>query len=131
MNSITERKDRLQSWKVAVSSKVKSERGGKAWNTQAQYAIAISFSFFAADHGYRRRRDGQCELDVENFVKPVVDGLAAGLFCDNDKDPNRIEHWNYDDSNFNTLLIHRLPDADEPEDEGIAISVSSSLSGGR
>ena len=65
-------------------------------------------------------------LDVENFVKPVVDGLAAGLFCDNDTDPNHIELWNYDDSNFNTLLIHRLEDARRPEDEGIAISISSS-----
>ena len=69
-------------------------------------------------------------MDVENFTKPVVDAIAAGLFCEEQKDPKDIATWNYDDSNFNTLLIHRLPDAAEPEDEGIVISVSSSAPGG-
>ena len=44
-------------------------------------------------------------MDVDNFVKPIIDALAAGLFCDPQIDPNNIPHWNYDDSNFNTLLI--------------------------
>ena len=119
-------KKRLDEWKVLVASEVKAMRGQKAWNPQIRYAIAISFSFNPRLHGNRRRSDGQVHLDVENFIKPVVDGLAAGLFCDNDKDPSRIEHWNYDDSNFNTLLIHRLPDATSCDGEGIAICVSSS-----
>ena len=119
-------KKRLDNWKVSVASEVKAVRGQQAWNPQVQYAIAISFSFNPQLHGNRRRSDGQVHLDVENFVKPVVDGLAAGLFCDNDMDPNHIELWNYDDSNFNTLLIHRLPDAINPGNEGIAVCVSSS-----
>ena len=124
VNSVTERKDRLQSWKVAVSSKVKSKRGGKAWNPQTQYAIAISFSFniSAGKHGYT-------PLDVENFTKPILDAIAAGLFCNEETDVNNIQHWCYDDSNFNTLFFHRLPDAVSSTDEGIAICISSSGSG--
>ncbi len=129
-NSIATR-ETVKPWKVTVASKIKAARGMGPWDPQLYYAISIGFSFHPQSHGNRRRSDGQVHLDVENFVKPVIDGLAAGLFCDNDKDPSRIELWNYDDSNFNTLLIHRLPDAAKPEDEGIAISVSSSLSGGR
>ena len=119
VNSITERKDRLQGWKVLVASEVKVARGGNPWSPHDQYAIAVGFSFNGQNHGYQA-------LDVENFIKPVVDALAAGLFCDQATDLNRVGRWDYDDSNFNTLLIHRLEDARRPEDEGIAISISSS-----
>ena len=121
---------KLDSWKVLVASEIKVARGGNAWNPQFQYAIAISFSFNAKSHGNRRRADGQCRLDVENFIKPVIDALAAGLFCDQGTDVKNISRWDYDDSNFNTLLIHRLEDAPKPEGEGIAVYVSSSSSGG-
>ena len=67
---------------------------------------------------------GNRALDVENFVKPVLDGLAAGLFSSPGQDPWAIKRFDYDDSNFSTLFIHRLPDAARPEDEGVAISVS-------
>ena len=39
--------------------------------------------------------------------------------------PQDIQRWNYDDSRFTTLLIHRLPDALSREAEGAAIAVSS------
>jgi hypothetical protein len=75
-------------------------------------------TFHPGNHGNR-------PLDAENFIKPILDALAAGLFCDNQTEPMDIEHWNYDDSNFNTLLVHRLDDALNPRDEGTAIAVSS------
>ena len=120
VNSITERKDRLQGWKVQVASNVKDARGGNPWNPKNRFSIAISFSFNTNSgwHGY-------LPLDVENFLKPVVDALAAGLFCAPQTNPQNIRKWDYDDSNFNTLLIHRLPDARTRADEGIAISVSA------
>ena len=52
----------------------------------------LEFRFHPANHGYQ-------SLDVENFLKPVIDAVAAGLFCEKEEDPLKIEHWNYDDSN--------------------------------
>ncbi len=118
VNSITERKENLQAWKVKIASEVKSNRGTPPWNPGNNYVITLALSFHGANHGYR-------DLDVENFVKPLLDALAAGLFCDPETAPGNISHWNYDDSNFNTLLIHRLPDASSREQEGVAICISS------
>ena len=119
VNSITENKTRLNDWKVKIASEVKAARRGRAWNSNAKFAVSIGFRFNAANHGYQ-------PLDVENFLKPVVDALAAGLFCDDSTDPRRIRRWDYDDSNFDTLLIHRLPDAPTRQGEGVAICVSAS-----
>lgn len=117
INSVTERKDSLQAWKVKIASEVKAARE-TPWNPGNDYAITLSLSFHPANHGNRR-------TDVDNFVKPIIDALAAGLFCDPQTNPNNIPHWNYNDSNFNTLLIHRLPDATAPDKEGIAICASA------
>ena len=111
-------KARLDGWKIQVASEVKAARGGRAWNSSAKFAVSIGFRFNAVNHGSQ-------PLDVENFLKPVVDALAAGLFCDNATDPRGISLWNYDDSNFDTLLIHRLPDAPRRDGEGVAICVSA------
>ena len=112
-------KARLDGWKAEVMSAVKAKRGGRAWNSNAKFAVSIGFRFNAANHGSQ-------PLDVENFLKPVVDALAAGLFCDNETDAKDVRIWNYDDSNFDTLLIHRLPDAPRRDGEGVAICVSAS-----
>lgn len=113
-------KKRLDGWKPLITSEVKDARGGRAWSSQDFYTITLGFSFNINSgwHGYR-------SLDVENFIKPVIDALAAGLFCDEQTEPYTITRWNFDDSNFNTLLIHRLPDAPTQQDEGIAICVSA------
>ena len=107
-----------QSWKVLVASGIKEMRGKEPWNSDDHYAVSLGFTFHPANHGNQ-------PLDVENFVKPVVDALAAGLFCPAELNPQDIERWKYDDSNFNTLLIHRFKDADHREDEGVAIYVSA------
>lgn len=109
-----------QAWKVAVASQVKAERGDEPWDPANEFAITLAFSFCPALHGGPSQK-----LDVENFVKPTVDALAAGLFCESETDPASISHWNYDDSNFNTLLIHRLLDAERRDDEGVAVFVSA------
>ena len=108
-----------QAWKVAVASEVKAARGDQPWDAGDEFAITLAFSFCPELHGGPRQK-----LDVENFVKPTIDALAAGLLCAPETDPASISHWNYDDSNFNTLLIHRLPDAERREGEGVAIFVS-------
>ena len=144
INSITERADALQAWKMRVASAVKSARGEEPWNVALAYAITVGISFHLPSHG------NQKQLDVENFVKPIIDATAAGLFCANQTDPATIRsswrrpsgrvgyeqgtvpirYWaDYDDSGFTTLLIHRLPDAPTREAEGAAIAVSAQRRG--
>lgn len=119
INSITEKKDAQLAWKRMIAAEVKGARGGGPWDARWRYAISLAMRFCPALHGHRS------DFDVENFVKPVLDGLAAGLFCPPDQDPRAIGRFNYDDSGFGTLFIHRLPDAPHPDDEGVAIRVSA------
>lgn len=118
ISSITERTQALQAWKVRVASAVKAVRGGERWDPADSYAITLSFTFHPPNHGDRR-------LDTENFVKPVIDALAAGLFCPSQINPRDILRWDYDDSNFSTLLVHRLTDAMTMGGEGVVLAVSS------
>ena len=122
INSITtsqRAKDEQLAWKRTIAAEVKGARGGGPWDARQRYAISLAMRFCTALHGHRS------DFDVENFVKPVLDGLAAGLFCPPDQNPRAIGRFNYDDSGFGTLFIHRLPDAPRPDDEGVAIRVSA------
>ncbi len=112
-------KDEQLAWKRTIAAEVKGARGGGPWDAHQRYAISLAMRFCPALHGNRS------DFDVENFVKPVLDGLAAGLFCPPDQNPRAIGRFNYDDSGFATLFIHRLPDASRPDDEGVAIRVSA------
>ena len=115
-------RDRQHNWKLQITSEVKATRGNQPWNPRDTFAITLGMSFHPGNHGNR-------SLDTENFIKPVLDGLTAGLFCENDMDPLGIKRFDYDDSNFNTLLIHRLDDAPTNDLEGVAISVSARTGG--
>ena len=119
--------EKQKKWKRKVASAVKAKRERKPhpWSSDHRYAISIGFIFHPYNHGGKFNHRGQAELDVDNFVKPVIDAIAAGLFCPDSTEPQNIKRWGYDDSNFSTLLIHRLPDARTREGEGIAISVSA------
>ena len=106
-----------QDWKRTVASAVKTARDGSPWDPLDLYAVSLEFRFHVDNHGSQ-------ELDVENYVKPVVDAVAAGLFLDEEKDPSGIERWDFPDSNFRTLLIHRAADPKDKHGEGVHISVS-------
>jgi hypothetical protein len=75
-------------------------------------------SFHLGSHGHRQ------DLDVENFLKPAFDALACGLFVTAEQDLATIRRWHFDDSVFRHLLVHRLPDAKSPSEEGAAFIVS-------
>lgn len=107
----------LVEWKQKVASETKLSRGESRWDSNLQYAITIGFCFYPQAHGNQR-------FDIENFVKPTIDALAAGLFCSDEQDPKKIERYNYDDSNFTTMLLQRLADAEHDSEEGVALSVS-------
>ena len=110
----------LQAWKVKVASDVRVKRGDMPWDPEDRSVVTLGFSFCPELHGGPRQR-----LDVENYIKPTLDALAAGLFSELGEDLASIPRWDYDDSNFSTLLIHRLPDASSAADEGVVIFVSA------
>ena len=89
-------------WVTDVTRAVKAERGAP-WSPADRYAVTLQFRFRPAYENEKR--------DVDNYIKPVLDGLADGL--------------GVDDSNFRILLIHRLPDAESPAEEGVRLFVSS------
>lgn len=112
-------KQALVDWKRRVVADTKRARGHDPLNPLHHYAVSIGFSFYPPAHGHQ-------PLDIENFVKPTIDALAAGLFCPADQDPSCIVRYNYDDSNFTIMLLQRLHDASQETDEGAALFVSAS-----
>ncbi|MDE2670729.1 MAG: hypothetical protein OXI51_13880 [Chloroflexota bacterium] len=110
----------VQAWKLNVASEARAKRGDMPWDPEDRSVVTLGFSFCPELHGGSWQR-----LDVENYIKPTLDALAAGLFSEPGEDLASIPQWGYDDSNFSTLLIHRLPDAPSPAVEGVAIFVSA------
>lgn len=100
-----------------MASATKAQRGERAPDPGWTYAISLGFAFNPAAHGHQ-------PLDIENFMKPTLDALAAGLFCGDLQDPASIRRYAFDDSNFKYLFAHRLPDAPTIETEGVAIVAS-------
>ena len=119
VNEISTNTETQRDWKVQLASEVKASRGEEPWDSDDHYTISLALRFHPGYHGGANQ-----DLDVEKFIKPIIDAIAAGLFCDPQTDPFAIGRWDYDDSNFNTLLVNRLPDAEDPEDEGVAVYVS-------
>lgn len=109
---------RLAEWKRLVAGTVKQNRGLNSWDNRWTYAISVGFSFNPGIHGSQ-------PLDIENFLKPCIDAIAAGLFCPNAQDLREIPKYNYDDSNFIYLFVQRLSDAPTASDEGAAFFVSA------
>lgn len=110
-------KQKLADWKRTVARAAKAVRGPFPLDPRWQFSISAGFSFCPAEHGNQR-------LDVENFLKPTFDALAAGLFCGVDQDPDLIERYDYDDANFRYLFVHQLPDAPDASREGVELVIS-------
>ncbi len=64
------------------------------------------------------------KLDAENYLKPLLDGIAAGLFCNENEDVNKLENSKYDDSNFLSLYVERLPNTTRVNEEGVIVTIS-------
>lgn len=107
----------LLNWKRQVAQAAKVARSGTRLDSPQSLSVSAGFTFHRPTHGNQT-------LDVENFLKPTFDGLAAGLFCDEDTDCSLLERFAYDDSGFRYLFVHRLPDAVASSDEGAGIVVS-------
>ena len=122
MNEFTSKAAKKRDWKFRVNALVKEVRGTGSWGHRDDYTISLAFGFHPGFHG-----GPNLSLDVENFIKPVLDAVAAGLLCDNETEPQSIERWDYGDSNFSTLLVHRLPNTPDSRKEGVAVFFSSRL----
>jgi len=109
-------KDKLKKWKQKIAHHIFINRI-KKHDPKYQYAISISMRFCGELHG-------NMKLDIDNYLKPIYDGLAAGLFCKDDTNPPMFDDFQYDDSNFNKLYIERVPDALTTDKEGVYISAS-------
>jgi len=116
INSVVDsnKKQELLEWKQKIANNIFHPLNGHF--PDRQYAISLSMKFSPTLHG-------NAKLDVENYIKPIIDGIAAGIFCPKDQDPLQITKFNYDDSNFNKLFIERLSDC-KPEDEGLIITIA-------
>lgn len=112
-------KERTASWKLLVGDAVRAARGPSPWSPSDLYAITLGFSFHSASHGNQ-------PLDIENFIKPTLDAIAAGLFCARDLDLSALPRWSFDDSNFSRLFVTRLADARSAASEGLGLWVTTS-----
>ena len=128
LNFASKDKEGLREWKVRLARAVQARRG-RDWDpdehppNEHRYAVTLRFRF----------QSRPTKLDVDNYVKPVLDGLAAGLFLPENEDPGDLStfaaHNGVDDSHFRTLLIRRLPDlpdGKEREDEEVHLFISRS-----
>lgn len=116
INSIVDSpsKDKLLTWKQKIADYIHSKRQFKQDSTK-RYAISIGMRFYPKAHGSGL-------LDIENYIKPILDGVAKGLFCESEV--LGIGKFNYDDSNFDHLYIERLPDSKTANDERIVLTIS-------
>ena len=110
-------KEVLLNWKRTVAAAAKRVRGVVPLDSNSVYSISAGFSFHIPSHGNQ-------ELDVENFLKPSFDALAAGLFCEPELDCMQLDRFAYDDTGFKYLFVYRLPDAPSAEHEGVGFVVS-------
>ena len=99
-NACDSNKERLKQWKRTVAKCTKDERENQ-WDDNQEYAISLGFSFCLAKH--------RCKtLDVENYIKPVLDAIAAGLFCKSTDDPETMKRFAYNDSHFLHFFVTRF-----------------------
>ena len=109
------RPEKKLEWQQKIAKEIKSVRGSKLCNPLNNYAISLGMKF-------SRHENQNQPLDVDNFIKPIFAGIAAGLFSSIDQNPTNINDFRYDDSRFRYLYVERLDD--HAEEEGIAIVIS-------
>jgi len=98
-----------------IAKELKSKRGSQTRNSSNNYAISLGMKFV-------RHENQKQPLDVDNFIKPIFAGIAAGLFSQIDENQETLEDFKYDDSCFRYLYVERLDD--HAEEEGVAIVIS-------
>ena len=128
MNSVVtkEKKNLLYKWKLKIadeiSEKYKKYKSKISLSESERIAVSISFFFYKETRGRR-------SYDIDNFVKPVIDGIAKGLFSkDWEKEKNlknnlkKKVRFNENDSIFKNLYFEAQNSIEERQ-EGVYITV--------
>jgi len=104
----------LRDWKLEVAETIRKSRRFETGPIPA--VLSIAFLMCSENHGNR-------EYDIENFVKPVIDGIAMGLWGDLDAVRNDSSvRFDADDSVFRSLYFEDCP-VESPNAEGVYIAV--------
>lgn len=109
-------KENQLEWKRTVAKSVYLNKTSELHSPKDYYAISLNMRFNIKNHHAKK-------LDVENYVKPIVDAIAMGLFS-HGIDLDKITKFDADDSNFHHLYIERSNDVSNPTEEGVVIVVS-------
>jgi hypothetical protein len=91
----------LYNWKCKIADEINKNLLKPKEPTKS--AISLSFFFSSQLHGYRT------DFDVENFVKPVIDGIAKGLYSKSWTEEISAENirFNENDSLLYPIFIER------------------------
>ena len=104
-------------WQQQISKEIKTKRGVASRNKNSDYIISLGMKF-SASHPNQKQ-----PIDVDNFIKPIFAGIAAGLFNDNEEAPSNLEKFkDFDDSHFRYLYVERLDNIQN--EDGVAIVIS-------
>jgi hypothetical protein len=118
INSVVSSKnaDLLYSWKIKIADNINKLKISPISLEPA--SVSVSFFFYKPFHGNR-------DFDIENFIKPIIDGAAKGLFS-KDWEAEKVKeekvHFNEDDSIFKKIYLE-YHDYIEESKEGIYITV--------
>ena len=115
----TDTSERTKPWKQKIVQAIMDKRNG-VQNNENHYAISVSMKFHLKTHG-------NLKLDAENYLKPILDATAAGLFADENTNPSEITRFGYDDSNFGRVYFDKRW-ADSFSDELVIITISQTVS---
>lgn len=117
INSIVNRKYKklLLDWKCKIADEVRKNIVNPF--TPRQAAVSLSFFFSPSMRGKRK-------FDAENFIKPILDGVAKGLYSsDWDQERNNLKvKFNEDDSVFRWVYIERH-DIKKNDKESVYVTV--------
>jgi len=118
INSVVDspKKQELLNWKQRIAKAIFDSRNGQEFSPDNHYTISLSLKFCPSLHG-------NLKLDVENYIKPILDGIAAGLFCSTEQNPAQITKFDFDDSNFDKFFVEKLPNGLEERDELVIITI--------
>ena len=110
----------LRAWKLEVAETIRKCRRFETGPIPA--VLSVAFLMHPVNHGNR-------EYDIENFVKPVIDGIAMGLWGDLDAVRNDSSaRFDADDSVFSSVYLENCP-VENPAAEGVCIVVAPLIDG--
>lgn len=110
------RKKRLL-WQQKISKVIKAKRGVTPRNKNSDYVISLGMKF-SSSHPNQKQ-----PVDVDNFIKPIFAGIAAGLFGNSEEIHSMEKFKDFDDSHFRYLYVERLDNIQN--EDGVAIVISS------